>query len=225
MRPAPKAFRLHIGLFGRRNTGKSSLLNALTRQQVSIVSDVAGTTTDPVEKPMELLPIGPVLFIDTAGIDDAGALGAMRVEKTRQVFDRTDVGLVVVAAGEWGDFEAAILAELRGRRIPVIVVFNKTDLGRPGAALLEELRAAKVPSVETVAPDGQGVAELREALIAAAPEDFINAPPIVADLVPAGELAVLVVPIDLEAPKGRFIQPQVQYLGELLDNDACAMVV
>ena len=104
MQPAPKAFRLHIGLFGRRNTGKSSLLNALTRQQVSIVSDVAGTTTDPVEKPMELLPIGPVLFIDTAGVDDVGALGELRVQKTRQIFDRTDVGVLVVARGPMGAF-------------------------------------------------------------------------------------------------------------------------
>src|SRR5512144_2766484 len=98
---APKSFRLHIGLFGRRNVGKSSLLNAMTRQQVSIVSEVAGTTTDPVEKPMEMLPIGPVLFIDTAGIDDSGALGTMRVDRTRQVFDRTDVAVLVVAAGDW----------------------------------------------------------------------------------------------------------------------------
>ena len=118
MMRAPKGLRLHIGLFGRRNVGKSSLLNALTRQSVSIVSDVAGTTTDPVEKPMELLPIGPVLFIDTAGIDDAGALGEMRVARTRQVFDRTDVGVIVAAAGSWGDFEDRILDELRHARFP-----------------------------------------------------------------------------------------------------------
>src|SRR5271166_2301651 len=122
MKTTPKGLRFHISLFGRRNAGKSSLLNAMTRQQVSIVSAVAGTTTDPVEKPMELLPLGPVLFIDTAGIDDVGALGEMRVQKTRQVLDRTDVGVLVVAAGDWGDFERSILAELRGRDIPVIVV-------------------------------------------------------------------------------------------------------
>lgn len=224
MRATPKAFRLHIGLFGRRNAGKSSLLNALARQQVSIVSDVAGTTTDPVEKPMEMLPIGPVLFIDTAGIDDTGALGAQRVQKTRQVFDRTDVGLVVAADG-WGDFESAILAELRERQIPVIAVFNKADLHRPDPAVLERLTAEKVPLVETVAPEGRGVLELREALIRSAPEEFIDAPPIVADLVPPGELAVLVVPIDKEAPKGRLIQPQVQTIRELLDADAYSLVV
>jgi [FeFe] hydrogenase H-cluster maturation GTPase HydF len=225
MRPAPKSFRLHIGIFGRRNTGKSSLLNALTRQQVSIVSEVAGTTTDPVEKPMELLPLGPVLFIDTAGIDDVGALGQMRVQKTRQVLDRTDVGILVVAAGEWGDFEQSILAELCQRQLPVIVVFNKSDLGQPDSTVLESLKGAKAGSVSTIATAGQGILELRAALIKAAPEEFINTPPIVADLVPPGELAVLVVPIDLEAPKGRLIQPQVQTIRDLLDGDAYAMVV
>ncbi len=151
MRSTPKGFRLHIGIFGRRNVGKSSLLNAMTRQQVSIVSEVAGTTTDPVEKPMELLPVGPVLFIDTAGIDDVGALGQMRVARTRQVFDRTDVGVIVAAAGEWGEFEEGILAELRERKAPVIVVFNKTDLGKPPSGLTDQLKAAKTPMVFTVA--------------------------------------------------------------------------
>jgi [FeFe] hydrogenase H-cluster maturation GTPase HydF len=225
MRTAPKSFRLHIGLFGRRNAGKSSLLNALTRQQVSIVSDVAGTTTDPVEKPMELLPLGPVLFIDTAGIDDVGALGAMRVEKTRQVFDRTDIGVVVTEAGQWDEFEERLLAELRERGVPVIVVFNKSDLVRPGAEVLGRLKATKTAWVETVAPSSQGVLELREALIRNAPEDFINTPPVVADLIPPGELVVLVVPIDKEAPKGRLIQPQVQTIRDLLDADSYAMVV
>ena len=222
---APKGFRLHIGLFGRRNVGKSSLLNALTRQDVSIVSDIAGTTTDPVEKPMELLPLGPVLFIDTAGIDDVGALGAMRVHRTRQVFDRTDVGVLITQADEWGRFEEDILTELERRQLPTIVVLNKTDLCRPDAPLLDRLKARKTPVVQTVATEGRGVLDFREALIKAAPDDFINAPSIVGDLVPAGELAVLVVPIDLEAPKGRLILPQVNAIRDLLDNDAYCMVV
>ena len=225
MRTAPKGVRLHIGIFGRRNVGKSSLLNALTRQQVSIVSDVAGTTTDPVEKPMELLPIGPVLFIDTAGIDDSGALGDMRVARTRQVFDRTDVGVIVVEAGRWSEFEDAILDELRGRHVPVIVVFNKTDVAEPRADVVERLASVKVPHIQMVASRGEGVADLREALIRAAPEEFINAPAIISDLVPPGELVVLVVPIDLEAPKGRLILPQVQAIRDILDADAYSLGV
>ena len=120
LRATAKGFRLHIGFFGRRNVGKSSLLNAITRQTVSIVSDVPGTTTDPVEKPMELEPIGPVLFLDTAGVDDVGALGAQRIEKTRQVIARSDIGVLVTEAGVWGEFEEKLLAELRSRSIPVL---------------------------------------------------------------------------------------------------------
>jgi [FeFe] hydrogenase H-cluster maturation GTPase HydF len=225
MRSAPKGFRLHIGIFGRRNVGKSSLLNAMTRQSVSIVSDVAGTTTDPVEKPMELLPIGPVLFIDTAGIDDAGALGQMRVEKTKQVFDRTDVGVVVAEAGHWGEFEDLVVEELASREIPTVAVFNKVDLAAPRTEVIERLKARKIATVETVASRGDGVLDLREALIRKAPEEFLNAPTLVGDLVPAGELAVLVVPIDLEAPKGRLILPQVQAIRDLLDSDAYCLVV
>ncbi len=225
MQTAPKGLRLHIGLFGRRNAGKSSLLNAMTRQDVSIVSEIAGTTTDPVEKPMELLPLGPVLFIDTAGIDDDGALGEKRVQKTRQVFDRTDVGVLVVDAGRWEDFEEAIFGELTGRGIPVLVALNKSDIAKPAAALLQRLHTAKIIFTETVASEGRGVFELREALIEAAPDDYLRPPAIVADLVPPGELAVLVVPIDLEAPKGRLIVPQVQSIRDLLDGDAYCMIV
>ncbi len=225
MRKSPKGFRLHIGIFGRRNVGKSSLLNAITRQQVSIVSEVAGTTTDPVEKPMELLPLGPVLFIDTAGIDDVGALGAMRVQKTRQVFDRTDLGVLVVAAGDWGEYEDGILAALGERKVPAVVVFNKADLAAPAAELVARLEAGKLRAVRTVASRGEGLADLREALLAAAPADYIESPAILSDLVGAGEMAVLVVPVDKEAPKGRLILPQVQAIRDLLDGDAYCLVV
>jgi len=135
----PKGMRLHVGIFGRRNVGKSSLLNAMVRQHVSLVSDVAGTTTDPVEKPMELLPLGPVLFIDTAGIDDEGALGDLRVKRTTEVFDRTDLGLIV-AAGEWGPFEEALVREMQARKVPLVVAFNKSDVAPASAAQLAALR-------------------------------------------------------------------------------------
>jgi [FeFe] hydrogenase H-cluster maturation GTPase HydF len=166
-----------------------------------------------------------VLFIDTAGIDDVGALGQLRAEKTRQVFDRTDLGLIVAEAGRWGPFEEAILDEIHHRQVPALVVFNKSDLGRPAAEVLAALRARQTAWVETVAILGGGVPEVREALVRAAPEEFLRSPPLVADLVPPGELAVFVVPIDLEAPKGRLIAPQVQALRDLLDGDAYALVV
>jgi len=221
----PKGLRLHIGLFGRRNVGKSSLLNAITRQQVSIVSDQAGTTTDPVEKPMELLPLGPVLFIDTAGIDDEGALGELRVKRTRQVFDRTDLGVVISETQSWGNFEEQLLAELRDKNVPTIVVFNKLDIAEPNAETIERLASQKVPIVKMSATTGVGILDFRQALLDSAPADFINNPTILGDLVGPGELAALVVPIDKEAPKGRLILPQVQSIRDLLDSDAYCIVV
>jgi [FeFe] hydrogenase H-cluster maturation GTPase HydF len=221
----PKSLRLHIGIFGRRNVGKSSLLNAITRQQVSIVSPTAGTTTDPVEKPMELLPLGPVLFIDTAGIDDAGALGALRVQKTRQAVERTDLALLVADGGEWGDFEDQLLGELQAATVPIIAVFNKTDLALPDPATLARLTEFKIPIVRTCASTGAGILDLRQALLDAAPQDYIDHAPILGDLVGPGELAVLVIPIDKEAPKGRLILPQVQSIRDLLDSDAMCLVV
>ena len=174
---------------------------------------------------MELLPLGPVVFIDTAGVDDEGALGALRVAKTRQVLDRTDLALVVVAGGAWGAFEDHLLAEFRARQVPVIAVFNQDDVATPPADLVVRLASDKVPLVRTVATEGRGILDLRAALLASAPQDFVDNPTILGDLVPPGELAVLVVPIDKEAPKGRLILPQVQAIRDLLDNDAFCMVV
>ncbi|MGC9055037.1 MAG: [FeFe] hydrogenase H-cluster maturation GTPase HydF, partial [Candidatus Hydrogenedens sp.] len=225
LRASPKSFRLHIGFFGRRNVGKSSLLNAITRQNVSIVSESAGTTTDPVEKPMELLPLGPVLFIDTAGIDDIGALGELRIQKTRQIFDRTDVAVVVTEAGIWGEFEEGLCNEFKSRNVPIVVVFNKVDLHEPDETLCNRLKNEKILYVKTIASKQDGISELKNALISSAPDDFINSPTILGDLVAPGELAVLVVPIDKEAPKGRLIMPQVQSIRDLLDNDAMCVVV
>ncbi len=220
----PKSFRLHIGLFGRRNVGKSSILNAITRQAVSIVSEHAGTTTDPVEKTMELLPLGPVVFIDTAGIDDIGDLGAMRIEKTRHAFDRTDLG-VVIADSKWGEFEHEIVKELKERDVPVICVFNKTDLWTPGEPMLQELDDNGLPFVLTAVTERKGIEEFRIALLDNAPADFINNQPILSDLLPEKGMAMLVIPIDKEAPKGRIILPQVQTIRDLLDGFRYCMVV
>ncbi len=221
----PKGFRLHIGLFGRRNSGKSSLLNAITRQNVSIVSEFAGTTTDPVEKPMELLPLGPVLFIDTAGIDDEGAIGELRVKRTLQVIDRTDLGVIVSDGGRWGKFEDAMLTHLTSRDIPVVVVFNKIDQRAPDPEIENLLRSKNVPVVRTAAILGTGILDFRQALLMSAPAEFLKTGHILADIVGSGEMAVLVVPIDKEAPKGRLILPQVQAIRDLLDGNAYCVVV
>jgi [FeFe] hydrogenase H-cluster maturation GTPase HydF len=225
MQPAPRSLRLHIGIFGRRNVGKSSLLNAITRQRVSIVSEFAGTTTDPVEKPMELLPLGPVQFVDTAGVDDEGALGELRIERTRAVLDRVDVGVVVTEGGGWGAFEDALVGELESRRVPVLVVFNKSDVRMPDTGELAHLQLARIPSVTVSSLTGAGVVDVREALLSQAPADFFDSRRLVTDLVPPGEVAVLVVPIDKEAPKGRLILPQVMAIRDLLDGESMALVV
>ena len=222
---APKTFRLHIGIFGRRNAGKSSILNALTLQDVSIVSAIAGTTTDPVEKPMELLPLGPVLFIDTAGIDDAGVLGEKRVNKTIAVFDRTDLGILVTSFYDWGDYEYQIMTEFKNRKIPFIIVFNKTDCFEENHDITAQLDNVKIKYVTTAATTGFGISKLRQLLLQSAPESFIDRQGILSDLVAPGEAAVLVVPIDKEAPKGRLILPQVQSIRDLLDNDSFCVVV
>jgi [FeFe] hydrogenase H-cluster maturation GTPase HydF len=225
MNAAPRGVRLHIGIFGRRNVGKSSLLNALTRQEVSIVSPVPGTTTDPVEKPMEMLPLGPVLFIDTAGIDDVGALGAQRVERTMKVLDRTELAILVLAEGGLGSLEIALLDAFEQRRIPVLPVLNKADLAKPADETVDRLNARGLKPVVASAARGDGLAEVREALVDLAPDEFLNSPTILSDLVPPGEMAVLVVPVDKEAPKGRLILPQAQAIRDLLDHDAYALVV
>jgi len=216
MQDTPRGLRLHIGVFGRRNVGKSSLVNALVGQAVSIVSEVPGTTTDPVEKPVELAPLGPVVFVDTAGIDDEGALGELRRGRTEAVLERVDLALVVVGPEGFGAFEADLVATLTARNTPVVAVRNKIDLVPP---------AEGETAVPVSALTGANLGPLREAIIAAAPDDRLEEPRLVGDLVPAGELAVLVVPIDLGAPKGRLILPQVQVIRELLDSDAMCLVV
>jgi [FeFe] hydrogenase H-cluster maturation GTPase HydF len=225
MNAAPRGVRLHIGIFGRRNVGKSSLLNALTRQQVSIVSPEPGTTTDPVEKPMELLPVGPVLFIDTAGIDDVGALGAQRVDRTMKALDRTELAILVLAEEGLGSLELGLLDAFDARKIPVLPVINKSDLKKPDDATLDRLIHRGLKPLVVSAVRGDGLAEIREALVDLTPDDFLNAPTILSDLVPPGECAVLVVPVDKEAPKGRLILPQSQAIRDLLDNDSYAIVV
>lgn len=224
-RAASKAFRLHIAFFGRRNVGKSSLLNAITGQNVSIVSEVPGTTTDPVEKPMELQPIGPVLFVDTAGVDDVGALGAQRIEKTRQAIARTDIAVLVAEAAIWTDFEEKLLAELRARAIPVLIALNKTDLHAAPSELIARFQKERLSFVQLSASTGKGVDKFRELIRDAAPSEAAEPLTIIRDLVGPDQAAVLVTPIDKEAPKGRIKQLQVQAIRDLLDGDSSCVVV
>lgn len=219
----PRGSRLHIAIFGRRNAGKSSLINALTNQDIAIVSDVPGTTTDPVYKSMEILPIGPVVIIDTAGIDDTGDLGRLRIEKALGVLNRTDLMLLVVdPACGFGQFEEDIILRAGENKVPVIIVANKIDQF-PGYTP-DNLVRPGLPVIRVSALTREGIDDLKMAMIKEAPKDFMN-PTILGDLIFPGDTVVLVVPIDLAAPKGRLILPQVQTIRDILDNEAMAYVV
>ena len=225
MLSTPKSLRLQIGVFGRRNVGKSSLVNAIAGQRVSIVDAAPGTTTDPVDKAMELLPVGPVLFMDTAGLDDVGGLGGKRMDATRKVQERADAALLVTEAGGWGELEEALGAAFQKRNVPVMVVINKCDLAAPAPEELARFKDLGLPTLCVSAETGEGIAGFRETLIRAMPDRMFDRQVILGDLVPAGGLVVMVVPIDLEAPKGRLIMPQVQSLRDALDHDLTAVVV
>lgn len=226
MLDTPKGSRLHIAIFGRRNAGKSSLINALTNQDTALVSPIAGTTTDPVYKAMEILPLGPVMLIDTAGIDDVGELGRMRVEKTMQVLNKTDLGVIVIdpVAGIT-DFEMELTEAFKKRNIPVVVVVNKSDDHPVGCDELESWEnILENKIVQLSAKTGRGIEELKKMLIQKSPEDWEGAP-LIGDLLEKGDMVILVVPIDTAAPKGRLILPQVQTIRDILDHDATCLVV
>jgi [FeFe] hydrogenase H-cluster maturation GTPase HydF len=220
----PRGSRLHIAIFGRRNAGKSSLINALTNQNIAIVSDVPGTTTDPVYKSMEILPIGPVVLIDTAGIDDVGDLGALRIQKALSVLAKTDLLLLVVDPSHGTDaHEEEVLLKANENHVPVIIVVNKRDL-YPGFDVRELGSRFNLPVVPVSALTKEGIHELKMTMIRQAPKDWVS-PTILGDLISPGDTVVLVVPIDLSAPKGRLILPQVQTIRDILDNDAITLVV
>lgn len=226
MLETPKANRLHIALFGRRNAGKSSIINALAKQEVAIVSEVPGTTTDPVYKAMEVLPIGPVMLIDTAGIDDEGGLGSLRVQRSLEVLSKTDVVILLVPADEdITEYEKFVIEECRQKEIVVLPVISKIDICGSNALLFDKLkRLSGAMPVEVSSITGDGIMSLIQTIIDKAPYNF-EMDYIVADIVNPGDTVVLVVPIDSAAPKGRLILPQVQTLRDLLDNECIAMVV
>ena len=206
---------LHIGIFGRRNAGKSSLINAITKQQVAIVSAVPGTTTDPVFKAMELLPLGPVVFIDTAGIDEAdGSLGAERVRRSERILGKTDLALLVIPAdaAEFS-YEEQLITRFEKYRMPFVIVLNKADLRVSPAVTAWLGERAAVP---VVASTGEGIEDLKKAIIAAAPKNW--EPPLLRDLFEPGDVVLLITPIDRGAPKGRMIMPQEKAIREVLDG-------
>lgn len=215
----PKSLRLHIALLGRVNAGKSSFLNLITGQDVSITSEIAGTTTDAVEKTQELLPLGPVVWLDTAGFGDETGLGARRLDKTRRALDKADVVVLVCEGSRFGAEEAEIVKEAETRRLPLIKVYNKADLYDDCPA-----DGIKVVSVNKNSRD-EVLGELKAALIKVVPEEFIKTPPLLGDLVPPHSVIVMIMPIDKEAPKGRIIMPQVQALRDALDHDNMVVVV
>lgn len=219
----PRGSRLHIAIFGRRNAGKSSLINALTNQNIAIVSDVPGTTTDPVYKSMEILPIGPTVIIDTAGIDDTGSLGLLRIEKAYGVLAKTDLLLLVIEPGsDIGAYEKEVLQKAKKNKVSVIGVLNKVDL-YPDVSAEIFARQLGVPVVAVSSLTRQGIEDLKHAMIKVAPKDWMSTT-IVGDIINPGDTVVLVVPIDLAAPRGRLILPQVQTIRDILDNDAMAYV-
>ncbi|MDO4977259.1 MAG: [FeFe] hydrogenase H-cluster maturation GTPase HydF [Eubacteriales bacterium] len=212
----PSGVRVHIGFFGKRNAGKSSVVNAVTGQDLSVVSDTKGTTTDPVQKAMELLPLGPVLIIDTPGFDDEGSLGEKRIQKTKQILNKTDIAVLIVDNTEGlTACDKELIGLFQAKKIPYLTVYNKTDLS--------SFHAEEENAIGVSALNGEGIHELKEKLASLAPEE--NEKRIVADLTKAGDFIVLVVPIDSAAPKGRLILPQQQTIRDILDSDATAIVV
>lgn len=242
MTETPKALRLHIGFFGRTNTGKSSVLNLVAGQDAAIVSPVAGTTTDVVRKSMELLPVGPVTLLDTAGIDDASELGELRVEKTRKALESSDVAVLVLEPDAWTDWEEELAARCAAQKTPIVLVVNKTDAAPPSAQWMEGLEKISKHVIPVSATRAQTsrtereafMAAFKQAILAVCPDGFLDPPSILGDLFSAATdlaragqppLAVLIVPIDIEAPKGRLILPQVQTIRDALDSSAAVAVV
>ena len=224
MKATPKALRLHIAIIGRTNVGKSSFLNLITGQDVAITSPEPGTTTDVVEKTMELLPIGPVVFIDTAGLNDATSLGSKRLNKTNKVFDRADVILLVHDQTTYTDYEKMVQKKAVAKKLPVIHIYNKTDLYAP--PIIEENGCSAITCCALdVNNREQVLSQFKKQLLDICPDEFIQPPPLLGDLLRPGGLVILIVPIDMEAPKGRLILPQVQSIRDALDNDAAVLVV
>jgi [FeFe] hydrogenase H-cluster maturation GTPase HydF len=217
----------HVGIFGRRNVGKSSLINALVGQDIAIVSDIAGTTTDPVKKSIEVHGLGPLIFIDTAGIDDTGDLGTLRIKKSMAALKLIDVAILVLSDNRFGDHEAILTGEFSKLEIPFIIVHNKSDLTPVTGELREMVMAAtgrEVAEYSALHPEKYNPSLLRM-IREAMPDNALKSHGLIGDLVKPGDLVLLITPIDIEAPEGRLILPQVQVIRDILDNDCTAIVL
>jgi len=222
-----KESKPHIGIYGRRNNGKSSLINMLSGQNVAIVSDFAGTTTDPVKKSFEITGFGPVILIDTAGIDDTGELGAKRIEKTIESINHIDLAILVISANIWGEFEEMLLTEFNKTDTPFILVHSKSDIEPINSSLkdklLQKYHGGRI--IETSIKDRSCIEDLVSTIQEAIPESSYKNPTLLGDLISYGDIVLLITPIDVEAPAGRLILPQVQAIRDVLDNDAVAIVL
>lgn len=225
MAKVPRGERMVLTLIGKRNVGKSSLINAMTGQDISIVSDTPGTTTDPVAKAYELLPLGAVTIYDTAGLDDVGDLGEQRMRKTRKILFRTDVAIIVTDSTEVDADLHKFIDDLKELKVPFIIAFNKSDVTPLPQKTIEYCQENKIPFASVSGTTGDGVRELKEKLATLAPSTITQESKLVSDLIAPGEIILLVTPIDLAAPKGRLILPQVQVLREILDSDAVGLIV
>lgn len=229
MKTTPKSLRLQIGIFGKTNVGKSSILNLIAGQDVSITSPHAGTTTDVVEKSMELLPIGPVVLLDTAGLDDNSILSEKRIEKTTKIFDRADIILLITEPNIWTDFDEYILKEAEKRKTPYIIIVNKIDIQSPTEDFINTLKNKSKRivfcSCQNFDNRDKYINQVKSYILEMCPDEILNPPSILGDLLQESGIAVFIIPIDKEAPKGRLILPQVQSIRDTLDNDGFAMVV
>ena len=216
----------HIGIYGRRNFGKSSLINCLAGQDIAIVSDHAGTTTDPVKKSFEITGFGPVILVDTAGIDDSGDLGQKRIDRTVRTLETIDLAMLIVTDNTWGSFEDDLISRFRRQDIPYIIIHNKSDLQQPNADFIKEVREKSGTEIfEFSAIDKRNYEELITLIKDTIPEHSYKTPALLGDLINYGDIVLLITPIDVEAPAGRLILPQVQAIRDILDNDAVAIVM
>ncbi|HPI20434.1 MAG TPA: [FeFe] hydrogenase H-cluster maturation GTPase HydF [Candidatus Kapabacteria bacterium] len=229
MESTPKSLRLQIGIFGRTNVGKSSFLNMIANQDVAVTSHIPGTTTDIVEKAMELLPIGPVTFLDTAGIDDLSELSEKRIAKTIKVIDRSDIAILILEPNVWNDYEENIFNELKKKKIPTIFLINKIDTAQLQDNFLSKIKELNKKIILSSSIDKEMrekyIQAIKQAILDILPPSFSNQPPLISDIIKKDDLIVLIIPIDNEAPKGRVILPQVQVLRDALDSNAAAIVV